>query len=224
MSPPALTSSKKNHWNSSSVKRSPSTSALTKMVARSSPGAVRFLSATDCPYVNISPIAAILTSGGATASSLVCMISVRLYRRSPSSRGMPINSAIKPDGKRPAISLTKSHEPFCIAASKISRASSSMRGRSSGAFFGVKPRETNNLNRSCCGGSMLSIIRRCAYSPIGSGSGNITPVSYELKILGVRLIARMSSYLVMAQKPGPSGSSCQKTGALARSHSYWSHG
>src|SRR3954453_188395 len=37
-------------------------------------------------------------------------------------------------------------------------------------------------------------------------------------------MSRMSAYLVMAQNPGPSGTSCQCTGSLARSHAYWSHG
>ena len=154
-------------------------------------------------------MAAAFTWGGATASSLVCMISVRSYNRSPSSRGMPINSAMRPEGSRPAISLTKSHEPLANADSTISRANSSMRGRSSGAFFGVNPRLTSNLKRSCWGGSIDSIISRCAINPISSGSGSITPFSNELKVLGVRLIVRTSSCLVMAQKPGPSVSGCQ---------------
>ena len=42
VSPPALTRSRKNHWNSPSVRRSPSTSAATSAVAMSSPGWARF--------------------------------------------------------------------------------------------------------------------------------------------------------------------------------------
>ena len=50
---------------------------------------------------------------------------------------------------------------------------------------------------------MLSIIWRCANKLPSSGSGIITPFSNELNNFGVRLTARMSSYLVRAQKPGP---------------------
>lgn len=39
-----------------------------------------------------------------------------------------------------------------------------------------------------------------------------------------RLTALTSSYLVTAQNPGPSGSACQWTGSLFRSHAYWSMG
>ena len=52
----------------------------------------------------------------------------------------------------------------------------------------------------------------------------LMPPRYELNSLGRRLMSRMSWYFVMAQNPGPSGSSCQCTGSLARSHAYWSHG
>ena len=34
-------------------------------------------------------------------------------------------------------------------------------------------------------------------------------LAYELNVAGVRLMVRMSSYLVIAQKPGPSASGCQ---------------
>ncbi len=99
-----------------------------------------------------------------------------------------------------------------------------MRGPRFWALRGVKPRLTSSLNRSCCGGSITSIIWRLAARPISSGSGIITPRAYELNSFGWRLIIRTSSYLVIAQKPGPSGSGCQYTGAFSRSQRYCSHG
>ena len=165
-------------------------------------------------------IAMPLRSGEATASSVVCMISVSSYSRSPSARGMPISSAISPDGSRPAMSWTRSHSPRSMTSSTMSRASAAMRSANSCALRGVKPRLTSSLNRSCCGGSMFSIICRCAINPISSGSGTMTPRANELNVLGWRLIVRMSSYLVIAQKPGPSASGCQCTGSLARSQAY----
>ena len=53
---------------------------------------------------------------------------------------------------------------------------------------------------------MFSIIWRLGASTASSGSPIITPLAYELYRPGCRLIIRMSSYLVIAQNPGPSGS------------------
>ena len=41
----------------------------------------------------------------------------------------------------------------------------------------------------------------------------MTPLAAELNSFGCRLIVRMSAYWVIAQKPGPSASSCQCTGS-----------
>ena len=113
------------------------------------------------------------------------MISVSSYIRSPSAREMPISSAITADGSRPAMSRTKSHSPASTTSSMISPASSVMRSVSSWAFFGVKPRLTSSLKRSCWGGSIDSIIWRCAASHSSpSGSASITPLAAELNSPG----------------------------------------
>src|SRR5947209_143749 len=51
----------------------------------------------------------------------------------------------------------------------------------------------------------------------GSRSSSDVPPSSEEKICGLRWTWRMSSYRVMAQKPGPSGSGFQCTGSSWRS-------
>ena len=90
---------------------------------------------------------------------------------------MPISSAIRPDGSRPATSCTRSHSPRSMTSSTISLASSSMRPVSVWALRGVNPRLTSSLKRSCCGGSIDSIIWRWAARPASSASAIITPLA-----------------------------------------------
>ena len=81
-----------------------------------------------------------------------------------------------------------------------------MRPRSDCAAFGVKPRLTSSLKRSCWGGSITSIIWRWTGEVLLARSRpSITPRAAELNSFGWRLIARMSAYLVIAQNPGPVG-------------------
>ena len=80
-----------------------------------------------------------------------------------------------------------------MTSSTISRASSSIRVRSSSALRGVNPRLTSNLKRSCSGGSITSIICRWIVRFISSLSAIITPRAAELNSFGWRLIARMSA-------------------------------
>ena len=76
----------------------------------------------------------------------------------------------------------------------------------------------------CLGGSMLSMMLCMKGSCSGWGSRNSAPMRSEEKVCGLRETNFRSAYLVMAQKPGPSCSSCQKTGASRRRNSKVSWG
>ena len=92
---------------------------------------------------------------------------------------------------------------------------------------GVNPRFTKLRCLVCCGGSMLSIIRRCMSISASGASPNSTSRRCDEKISGCREMCPMSACLVTAQNPGHPGappSGCQYTGACRRSQVNWSCG
>ena len=70
---------------------------------------------------------------------------------------------------------------------------------SSSARFGVNPRLTSSLNRSCSGGSITSIIWRWIIRPISSDSASITPLRRRAEQL--RLAADHADVGVAGDRP-----------------------
>ena len=88
----------------------------------------------------------------------------------------------------------------------------------------MNPRLTSSLKRSCWGGSIDSIIWRCAARSVSSASAIITPAGVRAEQL--RLAADRADVGVAGDRPeaGAVGLGCQCTGSLARSQAYCSHG
>ena len=205
-SPPMRISS--DSWMiSSSSRRSPSTSACTRMLIRSSlrlgaPGG------DDLGGVGVySPKAfagrLALRVGGLAAWPL-SMSSDQRSRSSRSSGATPSMSPIMIIGRGAAMSLTKSHSPCSHTASMISSARLADLGSLSRTRRGVKPRLTS-LRRCRCSGSSMSII-------IGSGrlSGRMPPALREhVGSLATRLHVGVAG-------DAPHVAVVSSTGALAR--------
>jgi hypothetical protein len=91
-----------------------------------------------------------------------------------------------------------------------------MRPRKPFTMRGVKALFTRERYVRCLGGSMLSMIDCTKGRSSGGGSRISVPFRADEKSIGFLEILRTSACFVIAQKPGPSGSSCQKTGASRR--------
>ncbi len=133
VSPPAASSRLQNALMSSSLIRTPSTSAAQSAESRSSPGAFRrswmtgiMYSANSCRVR--SPAAA--TSGSPARLPRKAMTVVyQPWKRSWSALSRPSMSAMTRTGKRVANASTRSASPVCRKVSISSRALRSMTGR-----------------------------------------------------------------------------------------------
>ena len=107
------------------------------------------------------------------------------------------------NGRRAAISFTKSHSPFSITLSMILATARSTLSSARWIIRGVNPRETIPRIRACRSPSRLIMFPK--YSRKGSGRSPMLVPCPEQKISGLRLTWRMSACLVTAQYPRPRG-------------------
>src|SRR6478672_10125653 len=191
-------------WSSS---RSPSTSACTRMLMRSSRGHPRRSSITRAVY-SLYPANASIVLFNRSRSSVPSprrRSSDHRSRSSRSSGSTPSASPIMMSGTQAAMSQMKSHSPRSHTSSTSAWTIRWIPGSCSRTRFGVKPLATS-LRRLRCSGSSMSII-----IGIGPVSGRMPP-AFE-NVVGSDSISLMWSYRAIPQTP-PSSSQC--TGSCSR--------
>ena len=227
---PATISRQKKLSKSRSESRSPSTSAWTSLVTRSSFGSARRCSARPWPYAMSSTAAGLRK--GRSRYSLVSSLSItaREYSGSAwaimaspssthigrSSSGTPMIRARTRIGSSREICSTKSNSPLGRPRSSTSRACSRTNPSYRATALLVKSLLTRRRSREWLGGSM-SIIEARASTSSSVCSSSVTPRADE-NVFVSRRTSSMSWNRVIAQKPRLGvGSGCQWTGSRSRS-------
>ena len=169
---PAAMSRRKNGPRSSGGIASPSTSACTSVVVRSSSGCSRRFLPSQSPYSRSSALAC-KSDSRVPPKSLSPPASTRLVRSSSFARspsGTPIMSQMMATGSASATSVTNSASPFGAMASTIRRARSRTASSAFAIILGVKPRFTTLRSFVCFGGSVAIIDRVAPRNRASSGS------------------------------------------------------
>ncbi len=193
---PATDSSTNQAEISACVSRSPSISAWTSAVIRSSLGCSSrwaAISEANCESVKIaSPSAAIGSRPPRNSSSPTeTIVSAAATMRSRSASGTPIMSEIVWSGSRLAISATKSPPPVGAASATISFAAWRMPSSIRATCRGVNADDTSPRSFVCRGAS-IAMNESVASSSSGATSPRTTPSADE-KQCGSREIRLMSS-------------------------------
>ena len=193
---PATESRTKKAPISACVRRSPSISACTSPVMRSSPGCrSRKAASSVANSVSVHSAAPSFSSGdwspAISGSETVTSVSAACTTRSRSASGTPIMSEIVCSGRRLAISSTKSPPPVGAASSTMRRALARMPSSMRLTCRGVKAAETRPRSFVWRGASMAR--NDCDASSISGGaSPNCVPLP-EQNSSGLRETWRMSS-------------------------------